>query len=104
MNLCIQIFRLPDILKNIEFLKLWGNQVLLQVGFNMCNYTALLIIAHRTHSVFSQAQFYALLTLPAFFIGLVAGPLVDIVDRKRIMLVSNFLLAVLFLTYVFADG
>lgn len=100
----MKIFRLPDILKNIEFLKLWGNQVLLQVGFNMCNYTALLIIAHRTHSVFSQAQFYALLTLPAFFIGLVAGPLVDIVDRKRIMLVSNFLLAVLFLTYVFADG
>lgn len=100
----MKIFRLPDILKNIEFLKLWGNQVLLQIGFNMCNYTALLIIAHRTHSVFSQAQFYAFLTLPAFFVSLVAGPLVDIVDRKRIMLVSNFILAVLFLAYVFVEG
>lgn len=97
-------FTLPDILKNIEFLKLWGNQVLLQVAFNMCNYTALLIIAHRTHSVFAQAQFYALLTLPAFFVSLIAGPLVDIMDRKRIMLVSNFVLALLFLTYVFVDG
>lgn len=100
----MKIFRLPDILKNIEFLKLWGNQVLLQIGFNMCNYTVLLIIAHRTHSVFSQAQFYAFLTLPAFFVSLVAGPLVDIVDRKRIMLVSNFILAVLFLAYVFVEG
>lgn len=97
-------FNLPDILKNIEFLKLWGNQVLLQVGFNMCNYTAFLIIAHTTHSVFSQAQFYVVLTLPAFFISLIAGPLVDILDRKRIILVSNFILALLFLTYVFADG
>lgn len=93
-----------EILKNTEFLKLWGNQVLLQVGFNICNYTALLIIAQRTHSVFAQAQFYAFLTLPTFFISLIAGPLVDIWDRKRIMLVSNFVLAVLFLTYIFADG
>lgn len=97
-------FNFPDILKNTEFLKLWGNQALLQVGFNMCNYTVLLIIAHRTHSVFAQAQFYAFLTLPTLFISLLAGPLVDIWDRKRIMLVSNFLLVLLFLTYVFADG
>lgn len=95
---------LPDILKNTEFLKLWGNQVLLQVGFNICNYTALLIIANRTHSVFAQSQFYAALTLPAFFVSLIAGPLVDIMDRRKIMLVSNFVLAILFSTYVLANS
>lgn len=95
-------FTLPDILKNTEFLKLWGNQALLQVAFNMCNYTALLIIAHRTHSVFAQAQFYAALTLPAFFTSLVAGPVIDTMDRKRIMLISNLLLSFLFLAYIFA--
>lgn len=93
-----------EILKNTEFLKLWGNQVLLQVSLNVCNYAALLIIANKTHSVFAQAQFYAALTLPAFVVGLIAGPLIDIVDRKRIMLIANFFLAILFLTYVFAGG
>lgn len=92
------------VLKNTEFLKLWGNQLLLQVGLNMCNYTALLIIADRTHSVFAQAQFFAALTLPAFAVGLIAGPLVDTVDRKRIMLVANLILAILFLAYIFANG
>jgi len=95
---------MPDVLKNTEFLKLWGNQVLLQVGLNMCNYTALLIIANRTHSVFAQSMFFAALTLPAFAVGLIAGPLVDMVDRKRIMLVANFFLSLLFLAYIFSLG
>lgn len=100
----MKLFQLPEILKNTQFLKLWGNQLLLQVAFNMCNYTALLIIADRTHSVFAQSQFYAALTLPAFAVGLIAGPLIDMVDRKRIMLIANFLLAILFFAYIFAGG
>lgn len=92
------------ILKNIQFLKLWGNQLLLQVSFNMCNYTALLILADRTHSPFVQAQLYAALTLPAFIFGLVAGPVVDMVDRKKLMLITDGLLAFLFLSYAFAGA
>lgn len=100
----MMILKVPEIFKNKQFLRLWGNQLLLQVAFNMCNYTALLIIADRTHSVFNQAQFYAALTIPAFLVSLVAGPVVDMVDRRRVMIVSNLLMAVLFLLYVFANG
>ncbi len=95
---------MPEILKNYQFLKLWGNQVLLQVAFNMSNFTALLIIADRTHSPFAQAQFYTALTLPAFIFGLIAGPIVDMTERKRLMLITDFLLAILFFLYVFAIG
>lgn len=95
---------LPNILKNAEFLKLWGNQILLQVSINICNYAAILIIAHRTHSVFAQAEFYAALTIPAFLVSLIAGPMIDIVDRKRIMLIANFSLVLLFLSYVLGNN
>ena len=98
------MFKVPLIFKNEQFLRIWGNQLLLQVAFNMCNYTALLIIADRTHSVFAQAQFYAALTLPAFLVSLVAGPVVDMVDRRKVMIISNLFMAVLFLMYVFTDG
>ncbi|MCL4419056.1 MFS transporter [Patescibacteria group bacterium] len=95
---------MPKILKNHQFLRLWGNQVLLQVAFNMSNFTALLILADRTHSPFIQALFYTALTLPAFAFGLIAGPVVDMTERKRLMLITDLLLAVLFFSYIFADG
>lgn len=97
-------FKIPLIFKNEQFLRLWANQVFLQVGFNVCNYTVLLILADRTHSPFIQAQFFATLTLPAFVFGLIAGPIVDMVNRKKLMLISDFLLALLFLVYAFAGN
>jgi len=96
------MFKIPLIFKNKQFLRLWANQIFLQVGFNLCNYTALLILANKTHSPFVQAQFFTALILPAFAFGFIAGPIVDIVNRKRLMLVADFLLAVLFLMYIFA--
>lgn len=70
----------------------------------MSNFTALLILADRTHSPFIQALFYTALTLPAFVFGLIAGPVVDMTERKRLMLITDLLLAVLFFSYIFADG
>src|SRR3989344_3282028 len=91
-----------EILKNHQFMRLWGNQILLQVAFNMSNFTALLILADRTHSPFIQAQFYTALTLPAILFGLIAGPIVDMVERKALMLITDFLLIILFFMYIFA--
>ncbi len=78
--------------------------MLLQVAFNMSSYTALLIIADRTHSPFSQAQFYAALTIPAFVFGLIAGPVVEMVDRKKLMLATDLLMAVCFFLFAFTQG
>lgn len=91
----------PAVFKNKQFLFLWGNQILLQVAFNMCNYTALLILGNKTHSPFIQSQFYTALTAPAFLLGFIAGPVVDINSKKKVMLVTNGLLAVLFFLYLF---
>mgnify|MGYP001588834320 FL=1 len=68
----------------------------------MSNFTALLIIADRTHSPFIQAQFYTALTIPAIIFGLIAGPIVDMTERKRLMLITDFLLIILFFLYIFA--
>src|SRR3989344_1748992 len=91
-----------EILKNHQFMRLWGNQILLQVAFNMVNFTALLILADRTHSPFVQAQFYTALTVPAIIFGLIAGPIVDITNRKRLILITDIFLAILFLLYSFS--
>lgn len=92
------------ILENRQFLILWLNQIFLQVGFNLCNYTVLLILAHRTHSPFVQAQFFTSLILPAFVFGLFAGPIVDMVPRKRLLLIADLVLGILFFLYLFAGN
>lgn len=89
------------LLKNSQFVRLWGNQILLQTSFNMANFTILLLIDSLTSSRFALAQFYAAMTIPSFLVGLVAGAIVDTSNRKWIILVSDAVLAVLFLTYAF---
>jgi MFS family permease len=93
-----------SILTNIQFLKLWGNQVLIQIAFNMTNFSALLLIDQLTNSRFALATFYAAMTLPAFLVGLFAGSVVDLADRKRLMLTTDLLLAVLFAAYALLSG
>lgn len=90
---------MPFIFKNTQFLKLWGNQVLLQIAFNMCNFSALLIIENITGSRFALSQFYAAITLPAFFVGIFSGAIVDISNRKKLMLITDACLSILFLFY-----
>ena len=68
----------------------------------MVNFTALLILADRTHSPFVQAQFYTALTIPAIIFGFIAGPIVDITNRKRLIIITDILLAILFFLYIFS--
>lgn len=90
-----------EILKNSQFLKLWGNQILLQVAFNICNFTALILISDITGSRFALAQFYAAITLPAFLVGFFAGSIVDMTNRKKLMLLTDIALSLLFVLYAF---
>lgn len=91
-----------DLLKNTQFLKLWGNQILLQIAFNLSGFTALLLIDHITSSRFALAQFYAVITLPAFLIGIYAGSIVDLSNRKKLMLITDASLTLLFIFYIFS--
>jgi MFS family permease len=70
----------------------------------MTNFTALLLIDHTTQSRFALATFYASMTLPAFLIGIFAGGIVDLADRKRLMLTTDFLMAVLFASFAILSG
>lgn len=89
------------LVKNGQFMRLWGNQILLQTSFNMANFTILLLIDQLTSSRFALAQFYAAMTIPSFLVGMIAGAVVDTSNRKWVLLTSDALLAVLFLSYAF---
>src|SRR5581483_554701 len=52
---------------------------------------------------FIQSQFYTALTIPAFLFGVIAGPVVDMANKRKTMLITNGILILLFFLYIFTN-
>lgn len=90
-----------EVIKNRGFLNLWINQILVQISYNSLNFALLFWTFQLTNSTTAQAALLIAVYLPAVIFGLFAGVLVDIVDKKKIILGINILLALSFFSLVF---
>lgn len=86
-----------SILKNPGFLKLWTNQILVQLAYNSLNFTLLLWIFTLTDSTTAVSALMLSIYLPAVFFGIFAGIFVDIVDRKKMISLIDLLMALDFI-------
>ena len=90
-----------DILKHKGFLNLWINQILVQVAYNSLNFALLFWVFRLTESNFFLAILLVVTYLPAVIFGLFAGVVVDVTDRKKIIMFINFFLAICMLSLIF---
>jgi DHA3 family macrolide efflux protein-like MFS transporter len=89
-----------DVLRNRNFLALWLGQIISQIGDSF-TYLALLITVNRlTGSTVAMGKMMISLTLPPLLLSFVAGSIVDRVDRKHLMIVSDLLRALLVLAFL----
>lgn len=93
-----------SIIKNRGFLNLWVNQILVQLSYNCLNFGLLVWVYHLTQSSLAVSLMLFSVYLPSVIFGLFAGVLVDITDRKKIIMVINILLAVCFLSLLIFKG
>lgn len=93
-----------SIIKNRGFLNLWINQILVQLSYNCLNFGLLVWVYHLTQSSLAVSLMLFSVYLPSVIFGLFAGVLVDITDRKKIIMVINILLAVCFLSLLIFKG
>lgn len=89
-----------SIIKNRGFLNLWVNQILVQLSYNCLNFGLLVWVYHLTGSSTAVSLMLFSVYLPSVIFGLFAGVFVDIIDRKKIIMVINLLLAVCFLSLI----
>ena len=75
--------------RNRDYLLLWGGQSLSDIGGAVSELAFPLLVLLVTHSPAQAGFVSALRALPALFMTLPAGALVDRWDRKRIMLVCD---------------
>lgn len=82
------------VLGNHYFLRLWMAQLLSQTIMNAANYGLVVLIAQRSSSYLATSFAIVAFALPAMLFGAPAGVLVDRMDRRRVLWVSNLLRAI----------
>jgi MFS family permease len=88
------------VIRNRSFRLLWSAQTLSSFGDAMTSLALLLIAQRLTGSTAAVAATAIAIALPQLLVGLPAGVLVDRWDRRRVMIASDLIRAVLVLGFV----
>lgn len=92
---------LGTLLTRTHFSKLWISQILTQVGINLLYFVLVLRIYERAHSSFSVSLVWLFNALPAILIGPLSGTLIDLISKKKLLIIANIAQAITVLFYLF---
>ena len=91
---------LPPLLSNSNFLKLWTSQAFSLISISIVNYLLLLRLFQQTNSTLAVSFIWIAYSLPALLIGPFAATIVDLSDRKIMLVVTNLLQAITILLLI----
>ncbi len=83
-----------QVFKNKNFLKLWATQMLSQFTIQIMNFYILTRIYAITHSTIAVSLMWVAGSLPALMFGPFSGAIVDSFSRRKIMIITNILQAI----------
>lgn len=89
------------LLKNKNFKYLWASQILSQLTINILNFILLVRLFEKTESTIATSLLWVAYALPAIIIGPFASVSVDLVDRRKMLMVTNLAQSLTIFTYVF---
>jgi len=89
-----------SVIKNRGFLNLWINQILISLSYNALNFALIIWVFRLTESNIAVSAVLFFIYLPAVLLGLFAGVLVDISDRRKIIMLVNLLLCIFFFSLI----
>ena len=81
------------LMRNRAFLAIWGAQILSQTAANAVTSALIILVAELTHSNTSSSLLILLAILPAVLFGVAAGMIVDRVDKRLVLVITNTLRA-----------
>lgn len=91
------------VLKNKNFLYLWSSQFLSQLTINIMNFVFLIRLFEKTGSAIAVSFLWVAYSLPAILIGPFASATVDMVDRRKMLVITNFLQALTIFVYAISQ-
>ncbi len=94
---------LLDVIKNGNFAKLWGAQVLSQTAQQIVNFALVLQVASITKSSTATSGIIIAFTVPAILFAAIAGVFVERNSKKLMLVLTNILRGVMVLAFLFTD-
>src|SRR5581483_7782170 len=92
------------IFRNRSFALLWSAQLVSTIGSALTSLAASILVSRQTGSALSVGLMLMATAAPSIVLGLIAGVFVDRLDRKRIMMISDILRALLVFSIPFLVG
>jgi len=89
------------LLANARFRYIWASQILSQVTINITNFLLLTRLFEDTGSAIATSFLWVVYALPAIFIGPFAAASVDMVSKRKMLMVTNLLQALTIFAYAF---
>lgn len=89
-----------SVIKHRGFLNLWINQILVQLAFNSLNFALIIWVFRLTDSNIAVSVLLFAVYLPSVILGLFSGVLVDIIDRKKIIIFIDLFLCLCFFSLI----
>ncbi len=93
-----------EVIKNSGFRYLWINQILVQIAYNTLNFALIIWVYKLVGNNTSLAILMLSIYSPGIIFGIFSGIFADMVDKKKIILMIDLLLAVSFLVFIFTKS
>ena len=89
------------LLTNKNFIYLWISQLLSQLTIHIMNFILLMRLFSVTGSTIATSLLWVAYSIPAIIIGSIASASVDMLDRRKILIITNLLQAVTIFLFIF---
>ena len=83
------------------FLYLWIGEIFTQIPTHLFNFFLIILVFNITHSNTAVSGVVLSFTIPAIFFGSIAGVYVDRWGKKKVLIMSNIIRAVLMIILIF---
>lgn len=84
-----------------KFFLLWSSQILSQITINMMNFLLLARLYEATGSSIATSLLWVSYALPTIFFGPIGASVADLISRRKTLMITNFLQALVIFIFIF---
>ncbi len=92
-----------SLFKNSKFMYLWFSQIFSQITINIMNFLLLAKLYSATGSTIATSLLWLSFALPAVIFGPIGAAAVDLVSRRKTLMIANLLQALTIFAYLFIN-
>lgn len=88
-----------EVFKDKNFMYVWVSQILSQLTINIMNFVLLIKLFEKTSSNVATSMLWVSYSLPSLLIGPFAATTIDLVDKRKMLIITNLLQALTIFLY-----